>query len=313
MKRIFELSRADVKKMSKNDILECIKTTEGRSVMAETVISCQSLVGGVSNPETASSFGADMITLNNFDINNPYIMGFKDCDEVDDSVATNLRVLADHIDSLKDDIECISELREVTGRLIGLNLEPTPISIDYNDGYRLTESNLKKLLEYKFNYLVITANPNTMVGEDDILEGIKLAKKIIGHEIVIIAGKMHGAGAGNIYDNSVLEKFANAGADVILIPAPLTVPGLTVEVAKEMIDVIHSAGKLALTAMGTSQEGADRAVVEQIALMSKVAGSDIIHIGDAGLSGMADPENIKYTSIAVRGKRHTYKRIAYRK
>jgi len=313
MKRMFELSKNDVKKMLKKDILECIKTTEGRSVMAETVISCSPLIDGVSNPETAASFGADMITLNNFDINNPYIMGFKDCDEIDDCVAANLRVLADHINSLKDDTKCVSELREVTGRFIGLNLEPTPAGVGYNDGYKLTEANLKKLLEYKFNYLVITANPNTMISENDILEGIKLAKKIIGHEVVIIAGKMHGAGAGNIYDNSILQKFADAGADVVLIPAPLTIPGLTVEVAKEMIDVIHSAGKLALTAMGTSQEGADRAIVEQIALMSKVAGSDIIHIGDAGLSGIADPENIKYTSIAVRGKRHTYRRITYRK
>lgn len=37
---------------------------------------------------------------------------------------------------------------------------------------------------------------------------------------------------------------------------------------------------------------------------------DIQHIGDAGYSGVADPENLMALSIAIRGKRHTYYRMA---
>ena len=35
------------------------------------------------------------------------------------------------------------------------------------------------------------------------------------------------------------------------------------------------------------------------------------HIGDAGFCGIALPENIMALSIAIRGKRHTYHKIAH--
>jgi len=61
---------------------------------------------------------------------------------------------------------------------------------------------------------------------------------------------------------------------------------------------------------GTSQEGADESTIRQIALNSKMAGADMFHIGDAGVAGIAIPENIMAYSIVVRGKRHTYVRMA---
>ena len=60
---------------------------------------------------------------------------------------------------------------------------------------------------------------------------------------------------------------------------------------------MHSRGKLALTAIGTSQEGADVATIRQIALMCKMAGADIHHIGDTGVPGMALPQNIMHTPL----------------
>ncbi|HLS52722.1 MAG TPA: haloacid dehalogenase-like hydrolase, partial [Tissierellaceae bacterium] len=63
--------------------------------------------------------------------------------------------------------------------------------------------------------------------------------------------------------------------------------------------------------IGTSQEGADKQTIRNIALYSKMAGADIHHLGDAGMTvGMATPENIMAYSIAIRGKRHTYRRMA---
>ena len=52
------------------------------------------------------------------------------------------------------------------------------------------------------------------------------------------------------------------------------------------------------------------ATIRQIALMCKMAGADIHHIGDSGYMGMALPENITAYSVAIRGKRHTYRRMA---
>ena len=106
------------------------------------------------------------------------------------------------------------------------------------------------------------------------------------------------------------EAFMAAGADIILLPAPGTVPGITQEYAHRLIEVVHSRGKLALTAIGTSQEGADTDTIRRIALMCKMAGTDIHHIGDTGYTGMALAENIMAYSIAVRGIRHTYHRMA---
>lgn len=106
------------------------------------------------------------------------------------------------------------------------------------------------------------------------------------------------------------EAFMAAGADIILLPAPGTVPGITQEYAHRLIEVVHSRSKLALTAIGTSQEGADVATIRQIALMCKMAGADIHHIGDTGVPGMALPQNIMAYSIAIRGERHTYHKMA---
>lgn len=65
-----------------------------------------------------------------------------------------------------------------------------------------------------------------------------------------------------------------------------------------------------MTTIGTSQEGADEQTIKQMALYNKMAGADIHHIGDAGYNGIAVPENIMNYSIAIRGRRHTYTRMA---
>ena len=106
------------------------------------------------------------------------------------------------------------------------------------------------------------------------------------------------------------QAFLDAGADVILVPAPGTVPGITMEAVHDLAESVHSRGGLLMTAIGTSQEGADTATIRQIALMCKMAGADIHHIGDTGVPGMALPQNILAYSIAIRGERHTYHRMA---
>ncbi|HBT16182.1 MAG TPA: PEP phosphonomutase, partial [Firmicutes bacterium] len=45
-------------------------------------------------------------------------------------------------------------------------------------------------------------------------------------------------------------------------------------------------------------------------LLCKMTGTDLHHLGDAGYPGIAIPENIMSYSIAIRGKRHTYSRMA---
>lgn len=309
MKRIFELTNGDIGSLNKEELKDIIKNSEGRTVMSETIISYTPYIREVSNPELAASFGADMITLNTFNFEKPYVFGFGNAN-LSDGIEKTFNIISEEIKNNINDKNYIKNIRSLVGRLIGVNMEPVPEGSTYETGYRLNRANLEKVKEYGFNYIVITGNPSTGITEETICEGIKLAKEVLGNSTLIIAGKMHGAGSGNIYDEKVVKRFVECGADVVLFPAPGTVPGFTEDLAKKMVDVIHEAGALAMTTIGTSQEGSSESVIEKIALMSKIAGADIQHIGDCGTFGMAIPENIMKLSVTIRGVRHTYRRMA---
>lgn len=311
MKRIFELTMKDIETMDKRMLIETIKNSEGRTVMAETIVSVPSLVYGVSNPELAASFGCDMVTLNFFDFKNPFIFGIDDLSINISAGPMELQKLIEISSKNAKDFNYIKKIKKIVGRFIGVNIEPVPEGTEYVEGRKLNKENLIKAKEYGFDYIMITGNPNTGVNVNTITRGIEMAKEILSDDVMIIAGKMHGAGSGNIYDNKVLKDFVKAGADCILIPAPGTVPGIDLDVAKSQIYSIHESGALAMTTIGTSQEGSQKIVIESIAIQSKMAGADIQHIGDAAYSGIALPENIMALSIAIRGLRHTYRRMAY--
>ena len=310
MKRIFDLEYNDFMNFTKHEILTSIKKSEGRTVMSETVISIMPLLDGVSNPETASAFGADMVTLNTFDLNNPFIFGYDDQFNMFGGIGQIGEQLNHKIMENKKDLDYIHKFKSVVGRFIGLNLEPIPKGQPYPEGMKLTKDNLKKAKALGFDYVVVTANPQTNVTNQDIIKGVKTAFDIVGNDMLIIAGKMHGAGEGTYYDDHFIQDLAEAGADIILLPAPGTVMGFDLKQAQNLVKTIHGQGLLAMSTIGTSQEGSSRKTVEDIALLSKQAGVDIQHIGDAGLSGIATPENITALSITIRGVRHTYRQMA---
>lgn len=77
-----------------------------------------------------------------------------------------------------------------------------------------------------------------------------------------------------------------------------------------MAAACHAAGALAMGTIGTSQEGAEIETIRSLALAAKRAGMDIHHIGGAGYTGVAVPENVYAYSLALRGRRHTWNRMA---
>ena len=165
------------------------------------------------------------------------------------------------------------------------------------------------------NMILLTGNPGVGVTNAAIVQTLELYKRELGDRLILAAGKMHASGiisegGENIITKADVKAFAEAGADIILLPAPGTVPGIGMEYVQGLIAYAHSLGCLTITAIGTSQEGADVATIRQIALMCKMAGTDIHHLGDSGYGGMALPENIQAYSIAVRGIRHSYRRMA---
>ena len=178
-----------------------------------------------------------------------------------------------------------------------------------------TVENALRAKELGVDFILLTGNPGMGVSNPAIIETLRKFKAAVGDSIVLAAGKMHAAGvlteaAESILTEADIADFTAAGADIILLPAPGTVPGITMEYARTLISCAHRHGALTITAIGTSQEGADTDTIRRIALMCKMAGTDIHHIGDTGYTGMALAENIMAYSIAVRGIRHTYHRMA---
>jgi hypothetical protein len=300
MKRLLDCTAADFEKMNGTDLKQAILASEGRTIVAEVIGSVTPYYPAVTNAEMAAAFGADIILLNYFDVFNPSFEGLP-------------AVAPDTI---------VKTLKKLVGRPIGLNLEPVDLEAvqmealnKLPEGRLATERSLQRAKELGFDFVCLTGNPKTGVSNTEITKAIHRARTIFGPEGLIIAGKMHSAGVAgeagsSLMSSETLHSFIEAGADIILIPSPGTVPGFTVEKTAMLVDIVHEKGAMAILTMGTSQEGADEATIKQIALNSKMAGADLFHIGDAGAAGMALPENITVYSIVVRGKRHTYVRMA---
>ena len=280
-----------------------LKSSEGRVLVCETIGNLQPMLGDVSNAELAAAMGADVILLNIFDVDNPVINGLPPVDK------GNL----------------IRKVKELTGRPVGINLEPKEQGVESSveadsmwgiTGGRLgTLENARKAVDMGVDFIVLTGNPGVGVTNRAIEETLAVYRKEFGDSIVLVAGKMHAAGilseAGEkIITREDVKLFREAGADVILMPAPGTVPGITMEYIRGLVSFAHELGVLTLTALGTSQEGSDPATIREIALMCKMTGTDMHHLGDAGYGGMALPENILEYGKVIRGVRHTYHRMA---
>ncbi|MCU9593547.1 haloacid dehalogenase-like hydrolase [Caldibacillus thermolactis] len=293
MKRILNCTASDFAKMNKQDLLQSIRAAEGRTLVAEVMCHTTPLYPGLTNAEYASAFGADLILLNVFDVNEPKIEGLENVKAAD----------------------TIIQLKKLVGRPVGINLEPVDPEAEametlseLPEGRKATAASLKKAVELGVDFVCLTGNPKTGVTNKAILESTKLANEL---GLLIIAGKMHGAGANeSLVNEETVKAFVAAGADIVLVPGVGTVPGTTLAKTEKLVEAIHESGALVLSTIGTSQEGADKETIQQIALYNKMAGADIHHIGDAGMNGIAVPERIMDYSITIRGKRHTYFRMA---
>lgn len=303
MKRILDCQSSDFLRMTKAELLGSIAGAEGRVIACETIGAIIPMLGDVTNAEFAAAMGADILLLNMFDVQKPAIWGLPKTEPEN----------------------VIRKLKELTGRPIGINLEPVEQTLSSEDpeenmwamtsGRRATLANAKKAAEMGVNFILLTGNPGIGVTNTAIVQTLELYKRELGDKLVLAAGKMHASGiltegAEKIITREDVKSFAEAGADIILLPAPGTVPGITMEYIRDLVSYAHSLGCLTITAIGTSQEGADTATIRQIALMCKMTGTDIHHLGDSGYGGMALPENIQAYSIAIRGIRHTYRRMA---
>lgn len=291
MKRLISCYASDLVGISKEDLKQAIKSSEGRTILGETVITAAPLIEGVTNAEMMASFGCDLIVLNELDVFQPEIVGFYPCENP------------------------VAEIKRLTGRPVGINLEPVDENLAVLDekvhlpsGRLLSQATLEAANQLGVDFIMLTGNPSTGVSLEAIKEAIKLS--VTHFDGLIFAGKMHGAGLGEkVVDPEALRDFVTLGADGILVPSVGTVPGIREELLSPVIEELQEKGALVMSTIGTSQESADVDTIRSFGLSNKRLGTDIHHIGDGGYGRMPDPENIMALSIAVRGKRHTYFRM----
>ena len=101
-KRLLDCCASDFRSFTKSDLLESIQKSEGRVIACETIGTVQPLLGNVTNAEFAASMGADILLLNMFDVQHPVINGLPETEPEN----------------------TVRMLKKLTGRPIGINLEP---------------------------------------------------------------------------------------------------------------------------------------------------------------------------------------------
>lgn len=294
-KRLLDFSASDFLTVTPLELKQAILASEGRTIMAENVPTHPPFLMGVTNAELERAAGADLILFNALDVFHPFINGIpKEAGE-----------------------NPVTWIKKAVGRSIGINLEPVDPNASMHEtrseisiGRLVSPKTLKRANDLGFDFICLTGNPGTGVSNDSIFRSISLAKQYF--KGLVIAGKMHGAGVDEpVMTIDIAKRFVETGIDVLLVPAPYTVPHFMEQDLREIVDYIKSynVGKsiqekvLVLAANGTSQDSSDTDTIRQIALASKACGADIQHIGDS-FNGMALPENIFCLGQAIRGRRH---------
>lgn len=195
-----------------------------------------------------------------------------------------------------------------------MTLEPVDVDSDYPSARIATAENARRGMDQGASYITVIRTPT--MSADAFARCVAEVRSGVQDRGLVKAGKMPWGGASFLVqaDQFVTEEeirqLAEAGADVIILPSPGTVPGLTIELVAKWVRVVHDCGLLAETTIGTSQEGADPDVIRRFAIDSKMTGADLFQIGDSVYGGLCVPENVMAFANAIKGRRHTLRRGA---
>ena len=182
MKRILDCQSSDFRNMTRKELLEAIAGSEGRTIACETIGSIMPMLGDITNAEFAAAMGADILLLNVFDVQNPKIYGLPKTEPEN----------------------VIRKLKELTGRPIGINLEPVEQVLSSEDpeenmwamtnGRTATLEQARKAAQLGVNFILLTGNPGMGVTNEAIEQTLRLYKQELGDQLILAAGKMHASG-----------------------------------------------------------------------------------------------------------------------
>lgn len=288
--RILDLDREHLAALRGRALTRSVAAAEGRTMVAEVFADRAALIPmpglpGVHNAELVAAFGADIVVLNLIE-------------RAWDGERLDLPGLGS--------FTSIADLAAYIGRPVGINLEPG----DVPEIRRAKPEYAKRLIDMGAAMLCLTANPGTGGSYEGLARVTEELRAGLGDDVALWSGKMHHAGHPERVTVGRLTSLVDAGADGVVLPLPGTLPGVTKELAAEAVAAVQDAGAVVMGAIGTSQEGSHANVVPQLALTAKEVGIDAHHFGDSFLPGMCDPEVMYDYAVAIRGRRHTWNRMA---
>lgn len=284
--RLLDLDRESLASLRGGALTAAVAASEGRTMVAEVVAGAPGLVEGVHDAEVVAALGADVVVLN--------------------LIETALTDAGWNFPGIGA-VPTLGEFSRRIGRPVGVNLEPG----DVPGPRQATADVARRLLEEGAAILVLTANPGTGATYADLARVCGELRAAVGTDAAVWVGKMHHAGVREPVTPHALVSLVEAGADGVLLPVPGTVPGVTRESAHEACAAAQDAGAVVLGTVGTSQEGTSVDVARALAVVAKEVGVNAHHLGDAGLGRAPDPELVYAWSVAVRGRRHTWRRMAW--
>ena len=261
--RLISATGDDIEKMSPMELKESILRSEGRVVMGQHLLFAGSgLVRGVTNSELMFAFGADMVMLNTFDLdnldNNPGLCGLS-----------------------------FQELKQKCRRPMGIYLGcPKAGSEDggkkalyRREGMLASDEHVQKCIDLGADFIVLGGNPGSGTSIHDVVEATKRIKAKFQDSIFVFAGKWEdgidekvlGDPLADYDSKAVIKELIDAGADCIDLPAPGSRHGITTEMIRELVEYIHryKPGTLAMTFLNSSVECADPDTIRLIALINE--------------------------------------------
>ena len=288
VKRLLDCTPSDLARYTKAELLDAIAGSEGRVLACETIGLTPPLLVDVTNAEYAASLSADILLLNMFDVQHPVINALPKVPEV----------------------ETVRELKRLTGRVVGINLEPCDLqAAKSNDGTlwkmsggRLaTVENARRAVEMGVDLIVLTGNPGNGVSNELIVEALKAISAAVGDRVLLAAGKMHasgvaGEGGEKIMTPADAEAFMAAGADMASVSMHksggsltqssllLTGPNVHAGYVRQIINLTQTTSgsyllmsSLDISRRNLAQRG--RQIFHQVADMAEYAREEINAIG----------------------------------
>jgi len=293
--RILDAVSSEFMAMDAVDLAESIRKGEGRALAVEVNCSDQVPVDGVTHAELASALGADMILLDRYNPPLPVIQGAPD--------------------TIMSSGAPLKGIKALIGGPVGINLLVGSNIPAEKAGRVFSPLIAQTACDQGADILFLINQPS----HGGTLEQMSAAGAWIdshSHGRVMAVAVTSASTPPPRTPHEVdaladtLKTLLQAGYMGIGLPLPGSKQGWTLDAAARLVDCIHEGGALAWAIVTGSVEGGPREAMISLALQAKMLGFDVHRLDEAGLSGMPSPENIMSYSLAIRGERHTYRRMA---